>query len=514
LLTSPGASVSQQTVAAEPYTYVPSPASGVNRLTSPAAQADLGPSAAAAPSGSRPRFARESVYRRSLAIADAAAAASALVLWTSFLGNRRPALATLAAGPLIVVISNLLGMYQREELLVHRSTLDEVPVLLQLAALYTLVVWLIEGVVLSGAREQRDLVVMTIALFVLLVLFRAMSRSLSRHVTTPERCLVIGDAAACTSMQRKLARGRSLHAVVVACVVAPNFEPHQQSTRSLPDTGSSIGTDDFSQFATRLGIDRIIVTPSGTDEEAMIHMVHAATSLGLRVSVLPRVLEVVGPSSEFDDVEGVPLLSIRPLGLKRSSRVLKRTLDIVAATFGLLFLAPFLVALAVAIKLDSRGPLLFRQLRVGHGGKPFHMLKFRTMVRDADEKKGELQHLNEADGLFKIAGDPRITRVGRLLRRTSVDELPQLLNVLRGEMSLVGPRPLVPEEDSRIEGWRRRRLHLTPGLTGHWQVLGSARIPLEEMARIDYLYVTSWSLWLDVKILLRTVPYVLSGKGM
>ena len=166
------------------------------------------------------------------------------------------------------------------------------------------------------------------------------------------------------------------------------------------------------------------------------------------------------------------------------------------------------------IKLDSRGPVLFRQDRIGRDGKPFQMLKFRTMVQDADEHKDELRHFNQAEGLFKIAKDPRITRVGSLLRRMSLDELPQLLNVMRGEMSLVGPRPLVIDEDSLLEGWRRRRLQLTPGMTGHWQILGSARLPLEEMARIDYLYVSNWSLWLDVKILLRTIPYVLSGKGL
>ena len=147
-------------------------------------------------------------------------------------------------------------------------------------------------------------------------------------------------------------------------------------------------------------------------------------------------------------------------------------------------------------------------------GRPFEIFKFRTMVPEAEALKGNLVHLNETEGLFKIAADPRITRVGAVLRRTALDELPQLLNVWRGEMSLVGPRPLVVDEDAKIEGLDRSRLHLTPGMTGHWQVLGSSRIPMHEMVGIDYLYVANWSLWTDVKILMRTVPFVLLRRGL
>lgn len=143
------------------------------------------------------------------------------------------------------------------------------------------------------------------------------------------------------------------------------------------------------------------------------------------------------------------------------------------------------------------------------------MLKFRTMVPGADELKADLGHLNEVDGgLFKISDDPRITRIGGFLRRTSVDELPQLFNVLKGDMSLVGPRPLVEDEDALIEGWRRRRLAVKPGMTGLWQVFGSARIPMHEMVKIDYIYGANWSVWLDVKILLRTLPYMVTRRGL
>jgi len=181
----------------------------------------------------------------------------------------------------------------------------------------------------------------------------------------------------------------------------------------------------------------------------------------------------------------------------------------------LLAVSPLLLVIAVAVKLEDGGPVFFRQQRVGRHGKRFRMLKFRTMVPDADALKDSLRHRNEAqEGLFKIAEDPRVTRVGRLLRRSALDELPQLWNIVRGEMSLVGPRPLVLDEDQRIEGWHRRRLELTPGMTGPWQILGPARVPLREMVAIDYLYVANWSLWTDIKILLRTIPHVLGRKGL
>jgi lipopolysaccharide/colanic/teichoic acid biosynthesis glycosyltransferase len=230
--------------------------------------------------------------------------------------------------------------------------------------------------------------------------------------------------------------------------------------------------------------------------------------------VLPRMFEVVGTAVEFDTLNGLTILGVRRFGLQRSSRAVKRAMDIAGATLGLIAISPLLLAIVIAIRVTSRGPILFRQTRVGRDGQRFTMLKFRTMCDGADQMKARLAARNEADGLFKISDDPRCTKVGRLLRRTSMDELPQLINVLRGEMSLVGPRPLVVDEDSKIQGRHRRRLHLTPGMTGDWQILGSARIPLHEMVKIDYLYVANWSFWGDVKILARTILYVLSARGM
>jgi lipopolysaccharide/colanic/teichoic acid biosynthesis glycosyltransferase len=230
--------------------------------------------------------------------------------------------------------------------------------------------------------------------------------------------------------------------------------------------------------------------------------------------VLPSLFEVVGSSVEFDDVGGVVVLGLRHYGLSRSSRALKRAFDIALSSLTLLALLPLFVVIAVAIRIDSRGPVFFRQRRIGRRDRDFEIVKFRTMGANAEAVKHELMELNEADGLFKIENDPRITRVGSFLRRTGLDELPQLLNVIRGDMSLVGPRPLIPDEDRQVEGWARRRLEVPPGMTGHWQVLGSARVPLREMLKIDYLYGANWSLWGDMKILLRTIPFVVSRRGL
>ena len=192
---------------------------------------------------------------------------------------------------------------------------------------------------------------------------------------------------------------------------------------------------------------------------------------------------------------------------------MKRLLDIVVALTLLVISLPVMLVVAMLIRLDSKGPILFRQLRVGKDGKLFRLNKFRTMVPDAEEMVPRLmEQSTDPDWLF-LEHDPRITRVGRFLRRASLDELPQLFNVLRGEMSMVGPRPLSQTDDEGLLGWERHRIDLVPGVTGYWQVLGRTSIPFREMIEIDFAYVTGWSLWLDIKILIRTVPTVLSRRG-
>jgi lipopolysaccharide/colanic/teichoic acid biosynthesis glycosyltransferase len=207
------------------------------------------------------------------------------------------------------------------------------------------------------------------------------------------------------------------------------------------------------------------------------------------------------------------MFGINPPVLSRSSRWAKRGLDLIGASGALLLGAPVLLLLALLVRIDSRGPAFFRQERIGRGAQRFKLLKLRTMDSDAESRRAGLLAQSKDPGWLHLDHDPRITRLGRLLRLTSLDELPQLWNVLRGDMSLVGPRPLVPEEDSKVQPWARGRLDLTPGITGLWQVLGRTSIPFEEMVKLDYLYVTNWTLWGDVRLILRTLPALLTRRG-
>jgi exopolysaccharide biosynthesis polyprenyl glycosylphosphotransferase len=319
-----------------------------------------------------------------------------------------------------------------------------------------------------------------------------------------ERCLVIGDAATYARLQSKF----DTHQVPAELVGRLSMQraTGRPSERPVDETL-------LRQLVEDLDVHRIIIAPSQTQHEMTLDLVRAAKGVGVRVSLLPHVFDVVGTAVVFDHIAGMTLLGVRRFGLSRSSRAVKRSFDLAGSLAILLLVAPVLAALAAAIRLDSPGSVFFRQERVGKDGRRFRIFKFRTMCADAEARKADLMDHNEASGLFKIADDPRITRVGRFLRKTSLDELPQLFNVVRGEMSLVGPRPLILCEDETIKGYDRRRLSLTPGMTGHWQILGSARVPLAEMVKIDYLYVAGWSLWSDMKILLRTVLYVAARKN-
>ncbi|TMK23891.1 MAG: sugar transferase [Actinobacteria bacterium] len=453
---------------------------------------------------------RDALFRRMLVVADVVAIVAAFVL-TVALAHRSLQLTWvgIAAVPVLVIGAKITGLYDRDETLLRKTTLDEAPKLFQLATLSALVAWLTGGLLVSGTLDRHEALFLWLALAGLLICNRATARAITLRIAPVERCLFIGDELSAETIRSKLGSHGGINAKVVAHLDLDKVEPWSTDTFSEPRLA------EIRDLAQTLDVHRAIIAPRSVDAGEMLNLVRTLKAVGVRVSVVPRLLEVVGSSVEFDDVHGVTVMGVRRFDLTRSSAAFKRAFDLMGASLGLLAISPLLIAIAIAIKLDSRGPVFFRQLRVGRHGHRFYMLKFRTMVPEAEAMKESLRHRNEAkEGLFKIAEDPRVTRVGRWLRRTALDELPQLLNIVRGEMSLVGPRPLVIEEDQRIEGWHRRRLELTPGMTGPWQILGPAKVPLREMVAIDYLYVANWSLWADVKILLRTVPHVLGRRGL
>ena len=444
---------------------------------------------------------RSAVMRRSLIGADLLAALLALLTVLVVCGEHLT-LAALAAAPLVVVPAKLSGLYDRDEVVVRKSTIDELQQLCGLAAVSSVLMWLV-----TGSLHRSDVVVLFASLLALVFVARTAARAVVTRRLAPERCLLVGDWDVVPRIAEALGRSNAELVGYLPLV------DRRDSAAGQPGPCAVL-----THMAEERGVDRVIIAPgTDADSDATLDVITRAKALGAQVSILPRLFEVVGSSVQFDHVDGLVMLGVRRFGLTRSSAFVKRAVDVAGAVVALALAAPVMLVAALAIRLESPGPIFFRQQRVGRNGALFTMVKFRTMFDGADQLRDELRALSNAgDGMFKVRDDPRVTKVGRFLRRTSLDELPQFLNVLRGEMSLVGPRPLVIDEDARIVGYHRRRLHLTPGLTGPWQVLGSgdSRVPLRDMVTIDYLYAANWTIWSDIKVLLRTVGHVLRAKGV
>jgi exopolysaccharide biosynthesis polyprenyl glycosylphosphotransferase len=261
-------------------------------------------------------------------------------------------------------------------------------------------------------------------------------------------------------------------------------------------------------------IEEAIIADPDFPQERAVDLVDHCHQRGVRVRIAPSTMEILVHRAEFVPGSAVPLFELRPPVFEGFDYLAKRAFDLVGALILLLLLSPALLVIAVAVKVSSRGGILYRSLRPGIGGEPFACLKFRTMYSDADQRQADLESLNEASGaLFKIRDDPRMTPVGRLLRRYSLDELPQLVNVLLGQMSLVGPRPLPQRDYEQLEDWHRKRYLVLPGITGLWQVSGRSELDFDDLVRLDFLYLERWSIGLDLSILLKTIPAVLSRRG-
>ena len=261
-------------------------------------------------------------------------------------------------------------------------------------------------------------------------------------------------------------------------------------------------------------VEEVIIADPDFPQDLAVELVDQCHQRGVKVRVAPSTMEILVHRAEFVPGQSVPLFELSPPVFEGIDFAVKRTFDFCGAMFLLVALSPVLLLSAVAVRLSSRGPVLYRSRRPGMGGAPFSCLKFRTMRSNADQTQADLEESNEASGaLFKIRNDPRLTPVGRLLRRFSIDELPQLVNVLRGEMSLVGPRPLPIRDFERLEEWHKKRYLVLPGITGLWQVSGRAELDFDDLVRLDFLYLERWSVALDLSILLKTLPAVCSRRG-
>jgi exopolysaccharide biosynthesis polyprenyl glycosylphosphotransferase len=310
--------------------------------------------------------------------------------------------------------------------------------------------------------------------------------------------------------------GGNIEAVSHALRDSSEIEPYGFVSRR--DNAMHLGLRDFRSLENLErhfdAIDEVLITDPDFPQSEAFELVDRCHRQGVRVRVAPSTMEILMERVEFVPGQALPLFELKPPVFEGVDFALKRVFDIVGSLLLLVLLSPVLLLTALAIRLTSRGPVLFRSTRPGIGGLPFDCLKFRTMVHGAEHRQPELEDANELAGaLFKIREDPRVTPVGRFLRRWSLDELPQLFNVLRGQMSLVGPRPLPERDFRRLEDWHRKRYLVLPGMTGLWQVSGRSELDFDELVRLDFLYLERWSVWLDLTILLKTIPAVIRAKG-
>lgn len=449
---------------------------------------------------------RDTTFRRLLGLADATAVAIALTSSALVFGEDAITLSLVAAPILVVVAAKAVGLYDRDEHLLHKTTLEEVPKIFSLATLAALFLFFSIDILIAGELGQRQVMGTWIALFGLMVSFRGLARMAGRRLTEAERCLLFGTTDRERELRDAIELSDASHASVVGMLPAADYLhlAHDGEMPALPE-----------RLLDELEVDRVVVAPGPHDDDVLMFAIRELREAGVKVSLLPNSSRMAGSSVELDHLGGITLLGMRGFDISRSSKVIKRGFDLALAIALLISLAPLIAVVAIGIRVGSPGPVLFRQRRVGRRGEQFEMLKFRSMREGSEGRRSNLLHLDRgAEGLFKIPDDPRVTRIGRFLRRTNLDELPQMVNVVKGNMSIVGPRPLVPEEDLRVEGRYRRRLAVRPGITGHWQVLGSARVPIDEMVKLDYLYVANWSLWRDIVLVIRTLPLTLRRRGM
>jgi exopolysaccharide biosynthesis polyprenyl glycosylphosphotransferase len=399
--------------------------------------------------------------------------------------------------PVWLVLAKLFGLYDRDHTALRHLTVDELPRIFFWTLTATAGTTLLLSVTPAGAPSFTQGVRFWIATGTAAFIFRGLARFAWRRMTEAERVFILGDGPLADATRRKLELFPDIHADAIA-------DPD-------PDIGQLI---DYPERVPDVGIHRIVVATDSINEQLIADLVAMCRARGIKLSVAPPAQGMFGTAIRLTRVADLPMLEYNTWGVSPSTLFLKRLLDVTVSLLALILLAPLFLVIAALILLDSRGPVFFAQTRVGMHGRPFRMLKFRTMVPDAEARLVQLVSFDSlGEPMFKFRNDPRVTRVGRLLRRASLDELPQLVNVLKGEMSLVGPRPEQLELVERYTPEQRFRLDVKPGLTGPMQVYGRGHLSFEERLAVERDYVENLSLGRDCRIVALTFAAVLTGRG-
>jgi len=459
------------------------------------------------PSGSRRRGA---LLRRLLASGDWLALAGTLCAATAATATIDVSSLFWAAlfTPAWILVLKLHGLYDNDHRRIRHSTFDELPALVSASALGTIALDGLLALSPVGPLAAGAAVLVGVGGLVGCFVVRAGLRFAWHRLTGVATGLVIGPATMADVVARRIATHPEARLSLVGYLSAPSDKDRRAS---LPRLGS---IEEISRVAREYDVERVVVTAQEMSEAAAEHLIEECKAAGLGLTFLPQHFGLLGPGIELNRLAELPVLDFRFSDPPRSTMAMKRGLDLVVSGSMLALLSPLLAATAALIVLDSRGPVFFRQRRAGKDGVPFTMLKLRTMVADAEERLGELVDLEELDEpAFKIPDDPRVTRAGRLLRRTSLDELPQLINVLRGDMSLVGPRPEEEAVVALYDERQRVRLAVKPGLTGPMQVYGRGDLTFEERLAMERDYLDNLSVAGDLAILLRTPRAIVRGEG-
>ena len=434
-------------------------------------------------------------------------------------------LAFLASLPGWIVIAKLYGLYERDEERTDHSTADDFGRVFHMVTVCTWLLWAFSRSTGVTHPTPAKLMIFWVAAIAFVTAGRAAARTFARRsVIYLQNTVIVGAGDVGQMIGRKLLQHPE-YGINLVGFVDGDAKERDDDLEHVAVLG---GIDRLPAIVRLLDVERVIMAFSNDGHEDALAVLKELKDLDVQIDIVPRLFEVVGPEIRLHAIEGLPLIGLPPLRLSWSSKLVKRMLDVTVAAVALVLGSPFLVLIALAVKLDSRGPVFYRHRRVGLGGKPIDVLKFRTMRREAcrgeryggDAAEEEFAKLMadaaraaEFATTYKLESDPRVTRIGNVLRKLSLDELPQLLNVVKGDLSLVGPRAVTQDELPRYGGDVSTLLNIRPGVTGYWQINGRSRLSYDDRVRLDLSYIANWRLGLDLQILAKTVRVLLARHG-